>query len=65
MAGEPGAGSIEIEAASGLGSIRIVRTPSRFASRPDHPPHNHSQHDPTTTTTAHHDPLTNTTIGTR
>ena len=29
MAGEPGAGSIEIEAASGLGSVRVVRVLSR------------------------------------
>jgi hypothetical protein len=28
MAGEPGAGSLEIEVASGLGPVRVVRTPS-------------------------------------
>ena len=32
IAGEPGAGSLEIDVASGLGSVRVVRVPPRPAT---------------------------------
>lgn len=56
MAGEPGAGSLDLELASGLGSIRVVRSPSRS---------NTTTQLPITTTTTTTTTLANTTIETR